>query len=197
MNFVNLVFSLLGGKKTTVGSLTLDALLTETNTYSSEVTEHPVEVGAPISDNIGQKAEKLSIQGVVTGAGVMMFDAGGKAKMIAAKEAIKAIHEQQLPVSIVTGMDVYAPFAMKDCTVTRSDATEKLTVDMTFVKIRVAQPKETDLPPEKVSDKPTGKGKHRGKPAKNKAGQTRQNAGTAKTEKVDNKRKSEIKKIFT
>ncbi|QLB23313.1 phage baseplate protein [Phocoenobacter skyensis] len=177
MGLINLVFS--PRQKTTIGSLTLDALLTEINTYNSDVTEYTVEEGAPITDNIGQKSRTLSIKGVVTGAGVSLFEGGGKVKMIAAKEVIKQIHEQQLPVTIVTGMEIYRNFGMETCTVTRSDSLEKLNIEATFKKIKLATPKETDLPPEKVRKKPSKAG---GKSAQGKAGKTKQNAGTLQKE---------------
>ncbi|MDP8078328.1 phage baseplate protein [Phocoenobacter skyensis] len=189
MGFINLVFSLLGGCKTSIGSLTLDALLTETNNYDSTVTDYPVEVGSPIVDHISPSAEKLSITGVVTGAGVMMFDSGGKYKMIAAKEVIKQIYEQQVPITVVTGMDIYPNFAMETCTVTRGDSLEKLNISMTLKKVIFAIAKNTDLPPAKVSNKASKKG---GKPVKGKAGETKTNAGSAKTKPVLS---SEVDKI--
>lgn len=176
--FVNLVFSLYDKEnRSTIGSLTLDALLVETNTYEHDVTEYPVEKGAPMNDNIGMRSEKLSIEGLVAGASVAMYDAAGMSRLIEAKEAIKAIYEKQLPISIVTGADVYDHFAMESCTITRKAPLEQLEISATFKKIRIAEPKATDLPPEKVSDKP----KKGAKSARGKAGATKQNAGKAVT----------------
>ena len=49
-----------------IGALELDASISETHTAEVEVTEHPIEKGANISDHVRAKPENLSIEGVVS-----------------------------------------------------------------------------------------------------------------------------------
>ena len=46
--------------------VTFDATLQETQTFTSEVTEHPVEQGADITDHVRPKPIELRIQGIIT-----------------------------------------------------------------------------------------------------------------------------------
>lgn len=168
MALLSLVFNL-GGPQTFIGALQLDALLNETTDLPSNITEYPVEDGPPVTDHITQSAERLSLSGVVTGAGVTLFGAGGRSKMIAAKEALRTIQEQRLPITIVTGMDVYQSFGMGNATISRTNEGEKLTIDCEFRKIRKVSLREADIPPEKVS---ATEGGPSGSGAQGKAGQT-------------------------
>lgn len=173
MSFLSLVFGL-GGAQTSIGALQLDALLTESTELNSNITEYAVEDGPPVTDHITQSAERLALSGVVTGAGVLMFGAGGRSKMMAAKEALRLIHEQRLPLTIVTGMDVYENFGMSNARIGRSNQGDKLTIECEFQKIRKATVKQADIPPEKVAGA-------KGRGAKGKAGQTAAKGGKAST----------------
>ncbi len=48
------------------GQVQLDAAISETHTTTAQITDHQVEVGANISDNIRPMPKKLSLQGIVT-----------------------------------------------------------------------------------------------------------------------------------
>lgn len=168
MSFVSLVFGL-GGAQTRIGALTLDALLVEDTELSAAVTRFAVEDGdEPVTDHIVQDAERLSLSGVVTSAGVTLFGAGGRSKLIAAKEALRLIHAGRLPITISTGMDVYENMGMSHAKLGRAGTTERMTVDCEFYKIRKAMTRTADVPPERVAPK-----------AKGKAGPTAAKAGKA------------------
>ncbi len=64
-------------KPATFGKITLDALLTITHEMESEVTEFPVEEGAPITDHIWAKPRRLTMTGFVTNSPVKLL--GGRA----------------------------------------------------------------------------------------------------------------------
>lgn len=51
---------------TTIGSIKLDAALTEVHRSSVEVTQHPVEDGADIADHAMRMPDELRIEGVIT-----------------------------------------------------------------------------------------------------------------------------------
>jgi hypothetical protein len=64
MGLTELIF----GPKThlTVGVVQFDASISETHARECQVTDHPVEEGATISDHIRRTPEKLDVNGIVT-----------------------------------------------------------------------------------------------------------------------------------
>lgn len=166
-SLVSLLFNSLVGKRTTIGILELDALLTENTSLRSQITEYPVEDGSVISDHITQEAEILSIDGVITGAGTLFNIAAGKAKLIAAKETLRQLHQDRTLLTITTGIDIYTDFAIESCEINRTaDGGEKLDVSLTLKKIKKVTLRTADIPPEKTSGSATSK-----------AGKTKTNAG--------------------
>lgn len=182
MSFLSLVFGL-GGAQTSIGALQLDALLTESTELNSNISEYPVEEGPPITDHITQNSERLALSGVVTGAGVLMFGAGGRSKLMAAKEALRLIHEGRIPITVITGMDIYENFGMSNARIGRSNQGDKLTIECEFQKIRKVTAKQADIPPEKVAESTDAQGNPQGKGAgaKGKAGATGAKGGKAST----------------
>lgn len=170
MSFINLVFGL-GMQRTQIGALTLDALLTEDTRLVSNVTAYPVEDGAPISDHVANENEQLSLSGVVAGAGVTLFSGGGRSKLMAAKDAIRVLHEQRVPITIVTGMDVYTDMVMTNADIGRNNEGEFININCQFEKIRKVTVKTADIPPQKVAGTDKGAG------AKGKAGTTEAKGG--------------------
>jgi len=140
-----------------IGSVPLDALLAEDTDLTSNATRYPVEDGTVISDHITREPERLALHGVITAAGITLMGAGGRSKLIAAKEAIRLIHAQRVPITIVTGADVYTDFAMENAKISRTNEGEKLTLSCEFTKIEKARLQEADIPPQKVSGKAKGK----------------------------------------
>lgn len=167
MALIDMVFRLTDTPQTMIGAVRLDALISEQTSLANGVTQYAVEEGAPVSDHISTEAEKLTIEGVVTGASVSLFGASGRSKMIEAKEALRVINEQRQPLTVVTGLDVYPEFAMESCDISRNaDDGEKLHISISLTKIRKAKTKEADIPPGKVRQNAAGK-----------AGQTKRPAG--------------------
>lgn len=161
------LMSLLFGTKTSIGSLELDALLTESTTLSSQITEYPIEDGSVISDHITQENETLSIEGVITSAGTLFNLSFGKAKLIAAKETLRQLHRERALITIITGLDVYTDFAIESCEISRSaEGGEQYSVSISLRKIKKVSLRTEEIPPEKTSGRATGK-----------AGKTKQNAG--------------------
>ncbi|NBI43466.1 hypothetical protein GVX76_08205 [[Haemophilus] felis] len=169
MSLVSLLFNSLLGTKTTIGVLELDALLTESTSLRSQITEYPVEDGSVISDHITQEAETLTIEGVITGAGTLFNVAQGKAKLISAKESLRQLHQERALLTVTTGVEIYPDFAIESCEISRTaDGGEKFDVNLTLKKIKKVTLKTADIPPEKTSGSATGK-----------AGKTKANAGKA------------------
>ena len=166
MALIDMVFRLKDAPQTMIGTLQLDALISEQTSLSNGVTQYAVEEGAPVSDHISSEAEKLTIEGVVTGASVSLFGVHGRSKMIEAKEALRVINEQRQPITVVTGLDVYPDFAMESCDISRNaDDGEKLHISISLTKIRKAKTREADIPPGKVRQNAAGKAGETRKPA--------------------------------
>ena len=166
MALIDVVFRLKDAPQTMIGTLQLDALISEQTSLSNGVTQYAVEEGAPVSDHISSEAEKLTIEGVVTGASVSLFGVHGRSKMIEAKEALRVINEQRQPITVVTGLDVYPDFAMESCDISRNaDDGEKLHISISLTKIRKAKTREADIPPGKVRQNAAGKAGETRKPA--------------------------------
>lgn len=163
MPFLSLLFDL-PNQQTTIGSVPLDAVLTEDTELSAMVTDYPTEDGSVVQDHITRQPERLSMSGVVTGAG-LMFNAGGRSKLIMTKEQFRAINESRTPITIVSGSDVYEDFAMTNAKISRSNVGEQLAIDCEFKKIRKVQLRTADIPPEKVAGT-------KGEGTKGRAGQT-------------------------
>lgn len=166
MAFLSLVFGT-GREKSRIGALQLDALLTEETKLSSVVTSYPVETGGEITDHIAQEPEELSITGQVTGASTLMFGGGGRSHLIQSKEALRQIHRERLPVTIVTGMDTYDGYAMTSAVITRDNTGDRFEVDAQFRRISFADVQEAEIPAEQVAS-----------PTKGRAGKTAQKAGS-------------------
>ncbi|WP_341666901.1 phage baseplate protein [Alcaligenes sp. SDU_A2] len=156
MAFVSLLFGLTGNQ-TLVGSIPLDALLTEQTELSAKVSAHAVEDGSTITDHIACEPEKLTVSGVITAASIFAFGSSGRSKLMAVKDALRQIQERRVPVTIVTGSDVYVNFAMLSAKISRSPSGEQLSLECSFQKIVMVTLREGHLPPANVAQSAKGK----------------------------------------
>lgn len=183
MSIVNLLFFSFGGKSTTIGALELDALLTESTSLRSQITEYPVEDGTVISDHITKEAETLSLNGVITGAGTLFSPSFGKVELLVAKEALRELHNARELVTVVTGLDVYSDFAIESLDIERNaDDGERLNISAELRKIKKVQLRTEEMPPEKANGKTKGK-----------AGQTKAKTGKAQTKPPSNGAEKKVK----
>ena len=96
--------------------ISLDASISEGHSYSSRVSQFPVEDGSTISDNIINDPAGLEIVGFVTNTPVVLFiqnianivdDTTGGDRVKTAFEALLALRESKEPFTIVTGLKTY------------------------------------------------------------------------------------------
>jgi hypothetical protein len=158
------------GVASTIGTVELDALLSEATDLNAKATEYAVEDDSPISDHIIVESERLKLSGWVTPSSVMQMTADGRPKLLEAKASLRKIMKDRAELTISTGMDTYTGMVMESCAIGRSNEGDHLTVDCEFVKIRKVQLRTVDIPPEKVATGSTAKGK---------AGSTKTKAGKA------------------
>lgn len=178
MAFINVIFGA-NEPQTKIGTLQIDALLSEQNVLLSSATQYPVEDGSTISDHVTRQSVQLAVSGVVTSAGVSLFSPGGRTKLVRAKDALKRIHADRQPITIVTGMDVYSGYVMTTARIGRTNEGEKLTLDCSFLEIRKTQVEKAAIPTETVAPQLDGKDQPiPGAGARGRAGQTAAPLGT-------------------
>lgn len=101
-------------------TITVDATVRESHEHVAEVTEHPVESGTEISDNIRMKPRKLTIEGVVSATPVM--DPGNSPtpnRHVVAYNSLTSAMEERRLISVATGLKKYQNLAIESFTVTR------------------------------------------------------------------------------
>ncbi|CAB3635676.1 phage baseplate protein [Achromobacter pestifer] len=182
MNFVSMIFGWNGGSS--IGTVPLDALLSEKTSLNSRATSYAVEDGPPVTDHVVQESEQLTLDGWVTAAEIALlggrnargvtqgglFTGSSRSKLISAKDALRKIHADRLPITIATGLDVYADFVMESCDIGRGNGSgDRFEISASFKRIRKVTLRQADIPPEKTSGSATGK-----------AGSTKTNAGKAR-----------------
>lgn len=204
MSFVSMIFGWNGG--TSIGAVPLDALLNEKTSLNSRATEYAVEDGPPVTDHVVQESELLTLDGWVTAAEVSLLGGlaagaargiqgggplgsltagAGRSKLISAKDALRKIHADRLPITVTTGLDVYVDFVMERCEIGRSnEAGDRFEISADFKRIRKVVLRQADIPPEKTSGSASGK-----------AGQTKTNAGKTNGTEVTPKQKTDLGKL--
>lgn len=167
-------------RRTKLGVLLLDVLLTEEVDFDGEPTQYPVEDGTLISDHIPEGVERIRIGGVISTAdasggfgiaGALGFGVDRSMKLIDVIEALRKMRKDRALVTVSTGQLVYKDMAFASLNAQRS-ADDKggnwLSVKAELVKINKVKLKTADVPaPEATSGAGTA----------GRAGQTNQPAG--------------------
>jgi len=166
-----LSFNTVFGTRTAIGTLQLDALVSEDTILDSYATVYPVEDGSTITDNVTADAERLSLSGQVTSAEIIVYGASGWQKLVQAKDVLRQLHEARQPITVATGMDTYTEMVMERCRIGRTNEGDHFTVECDFRRILKAQLKSETVPEDKASASVKGK-----------AGSTRTSAGKAGTQ---------------
>jgi hypothetical protein len=204
MSFVAMIFGWNGG--TSIGAVPLDALVSEKTSLNSRATDYAVEDGPPVTDHVVQESELLTLDGWVTAAEVSLLGGlvegavsalrtggslrglsakAGRSKLISAKDALRKIHADRLPITVTTGLDVYVDVVMERCEIGRTnEGGDRFEISADFKRIRKVTLRQADIPPEKTSGSAAGK-----------AGQTKTNAGKTNGTEVTPKQKTDLGKL--
>lgn len=106
----------------------LDVNITEEHQFENEVTEHPVEKGSSISDNIRVKPDVVSMESIVSDSPLgeiakLRSQGSNDVNTISPTEEalaiLKAIRKAREPVTIVTSLGTYTNMLMVSLTVPR------------------------------------------------------------------------------
>lgn len=139
---MGLLSLILNKKKTfTIGTLTLDVLISESHSRSATITENPVEDGTVISDHIILEPQRVSINGFVSNAHPTIFSflniLRNEDKVKAAFELLEQIYNLKDLFTVVTNLKVYENMFMESLTIDKDqDTGEVLNFQMDLKEIR-------------------------------------------------------------
>lgn len=128
-----------------IGNVAMDVTVEEDHKDELEITEHPVEHGAPISDHAYLKPAQLTIKAGVS-------DASGKAtsgdrRTVAAYEALRKLQASREPFDVVTGKRVYKNMQIKSLgVITDKDTEHVLMVTAELQEILIAYVRTVSVP---------------------------------------------------
>ena len=150
--------------KARLGELVVDAFLKETHTFSSEVTEHPVESGIAIVDHVNNKPFCLSIDGIISNTPMSLvgltafdsmtryFEGENNDFALIAFEKIEDLFAKREPITIATSLKTYHKMVFESLSVERGGgAHESLHFTCSAKQIRLAHQKRIKIPEPKVS----------------------------------------------
>lgn len=177
-----MAISLLFGRKhgAVIGSLILDATISEVYDYKNDVAQDPVEDGSSITDNIKKNPEVYTVNGFVTNTPASLFQAKNidgtntqdkffnfkDLERSAKRNAIELAHDTLLAISgrkvngeeiepslikIVADLRVYDNMAMTSLSIPRDARTgETLRFSATFIRIHTTKTETVDIPNAKI-----------------------------------------------
>lgn len=133
---LSILRSALSRKKNAIGSLTIEATLSENHEARSQVTQQPVELGSNISDHIINEPDRVSITGFISNTPV----AGGFSNRAQdAFEALYAIRDAKELVTVVTGYRVYNNMAISSISIPRDQFTgESIRFTVELIEVRTS-----------------------------------------------------------
>lgn len=174
-------------RRSRLGTLVLDVLLTEEISFEAEATKFPVEDGGqPVTDHIVQGPKRLRISGNISTASIeafaMLRDTGatGPTKIVDALEALEQMWAARALVDVSTGQLLHRDMAFDGPIVARrsagGDGGNWLEVSAELVRIRRVKLKTAEAPAAPAAAGTAGDGG-----AKGRAGKTAAKAGKATT----------------
>lgn len=127
-----------------IGGLVLDVVVCEQHDDSLEITAHPVERGAQITDHAYVKPATVSIE---AGHSDSRGGGAGDSRSVEAYEALLRLQRSREPFELVTGKRTYANMLIKTLSVTTDAATEHvLSVRAELQEILLATVQEVAVP---------------------------------------------------
>lgn len=183
MAFFDTVSLLLNPKLASIGSLELDASVSEIHSSKADVTEFPVEDGSIITDHINKRPDVVQIEGYVSNTPIKAFtDFFGAAPLKSLSNSLAGISndlaktgydrlleivEGNELITIVTTLRTYQNMALESFSVNRS-ASDGDVLHFTAVarEINLIQTAESVFTPEPVEKRGENNKKVGNKPAK-------------------------------
>ena len=145
----------------TIGDLQCDCIVDHVTTFSSQVTEHPIEGGFVIADHVARQAMKLSLTAIITPTPVSYFRIMGGSNPDRLGEAsayFEQLHLAGEPITIVLPDRICENMVMTSCPLPRNvqdGFCYRLALEFTHVTI-VSQ-KTEEIPEQNASGDAVGK----------------------------------------
>jgi hypothetical protein len=148
--------------KRSIGSIVAHVTMEEVATDELQITEHPVELGANITDHAFKKPADLivrcgwsnaSLAGVLGGVKGLVSaltggDAFGSDYVSSVYNQLLALQESRIPFDVSTGKRLYTNMLMRSLGVTTDEKSEyTLMVTAVFKQVLIVQTQATTLPP--------------------------------------------------
>jgi hypothetical protein len=123
----------------TIGTVTIDAFITESHSRNASVTDYPLEDGSTISDHYNIAPDELSISGVIGPVSIYDENDPGN-RVLDSYEALRKIVDDKLPITIVSGLRVYENMMITSFECPREAADgQGLVFNMTARQISIVQ----------------------------------------------------------
>lgn len=137
MALLSIIFGRLPGlQQKTISLLPVDVFTQETITFSSDVTDHPVEDGGVVTDHIFNRPVGLRVTGAVR-----------SAMRGLAYNVLQTLHDRREPVFVVTGLQTFRRMAIVTLDIPREARTaDSFQFTAEFKQITFAQSQVTDAP---------------------------------------------------
>lgn len=138
-----------------VAGYELDVAVNEDHSFESEVTEHPVEIGADIADHVRARPITVTLEGIVSDTPIgalaerrQQFTlVNGEAFALPSEEALAfllALRDAREPVTIQTSLRSYESMMLQSLQVPRSASNgEALRFTATFVQVVIVTNQRT------------------------------------------------------
>ena len=163
---LSLLFDFIRGKRNSmIGTLELDAMISETHEIQNDISQFPIEDGGNISDHFQRNPRRITIEGFVTNTPVKLFgvlDLSGftspfEDNVQMALEYLEKISgrpkniDQSYPdpelVTIVTGLKVYQNMMIERLTIPRDRTTgQALRFLCELVEVRTVNSQTVQIP---------------------------------------------------
>jgi hypothetical protein len=146
-------------RKAKIGTLTLDASISESHESTNDVTTHPIESGALITDHVIKKPQTIRIEGIVSntpiGFGLKQLTAfAGKTLPFPreagpaqeAYETLMRLRESKTPITVVTALQEYDDMVIESLTFPRDAGSgDALRFTANLVQVQVVDIKTETL----------------------------------------------------
>lgn len=148
--------------KRSIGSIVAHVTMEEVATDELQITEHPVELGANVTDHAFKKPADLvircgwsnaSLAGVLNGVKGLVSaltggDAFGSDYVSGVYNQLLALQESRIPFDVSTGKRLYTNMLMRSLSQTTDEKSEyTLMVTAVFKQVLIVQTQATTLPP--------------------------------------------------
>lgn len=141
---------LLAGQGRTIMGLFADVTIEEKHKDEAQITEHPTEVGTPISDHAYMEPAELVMKvGWSESAGKLNGMVGNSVLaettgLVAVYETLRALQSNHVRLIVSTGKRLYTNMLIKSLSCTTDMSSENsLMIDLTFKKVKIARTRDT------------------------------------------------------